>query len=77
LIRVGVQQKVAMTISGHKTAAIFQRYNIVEAGRTLNEKQSANALLEIPFGQGLGINEPKTARSEHSEAAPQLAPLPG
>jgi hypothetical protein len=81
LIRVGVQQKVAMTISGHKTAAIFQRYNIVDereivaAGQKLNEKQSANALLEIPYGQGLGINEPKTARSEHSEAAPQLAPL--
>jgi hypothetical protein len=56
LIRVGVQQKVAMTISGHKTAAIFQRYNIVngrdivEAGRKVNEKQNDNGLLEIPFG---------------------------
>jgi integrase len=82
LVRVGVQQKVAMTISGHKTAAVFQRYNIVderdiiEAGRKLNEKQNANALLEIPFGQGLGIIKPKTAVSEHAEAAPQLAQLP-
>src|SRR3984957_3881705 len=82
LIRVGVHQKVAMSISGHKTASVFQRYNIVderdivEAGRKLNEKQNANALLEIPFGQSLGIVKPKMVVSEHSEAAPQLAQLP-
>jgi hypothetical protein len=46
-----------VTISGHKTAAIFQRYNIVderdivEAGRKLNEKQNANALLEFRLGR--------------------------
>ena len=61
LIRVGVQQKVAMSISGHRTASVFQRYNIVderdimEAGRKLNEKQKSNALLEIPFGQSSGM----------------------
>jgi integrase len=82
LIRVGVQQKVAMSISGHKTASVFQRYNIVderdimEAGQKLNEKQKSNALLEIPVGQGLGMISPKTGHSDHSEAAPSLAPLP-
>ena len=60
LIRVGVQQKVAMSISGHKTASVFQRYNIVderdimEAGRKLNEKQKSNALLEIPLWAEFG-----------------------
>ena len=82
LIRVGVQQKVAMTISGHKTAAVFQRYNIVDerdimdAGQKLNEKQKSNALLEIPIGQSSGMISAKTKHSGHSEAAPLLAQLP-
>jgi integrase len=29
LIRAGVTQKTAMTITGHETIAVFQRYQIV------------------------------------------------
>jgi hypothetical protein len=83
LIRVGVQQKVAMSISGHQTASVFQRYNIVderdimEGGRKLNQKQNCNALLENPaLGHDYPENSTKNGAIGPLEAAPPTVLLP-
>ena len=88
LIREGVQQKVAQQISGHKTASVFQRYNIIDkrditdAGRRLNAKQNANAQLSVPqaFGHVSGMNNAKIAEkpriADSLEAVIPPSPLP-
>jgi integrase len=82
LRRLGVAESVAMKISGHKTASIFRRYDIIEhadladAAARLDAKQESQAVPEFFFGQSLDRAKPKTVHSDHSEAAPLPAQLP-
>lgn len=44
LVRAGVPEKTALTLSGHKTRAIFDRYDIVDAPDLKDRVQKARRL---------------------------------
>jgi integrase len=74
LMRAGVAQKTAMTITGHKTISVFQRYHIIapselkEATRKLETSQEQEReLLKAQsrhFGQSLVRVVPKVVQAD-------------
>jgi hypothetical protein len=87
LIRAGVSQKVAMSISRHKTIAVFQRYQIVspadqkDATRKLEASQEQERELlksqSRDFGQSSGIVARKAVQTGQigiSAEAPAILP---
>ena len=47
LMNAGVQQAVAMRISGHRDASVFQRYNAVDMNQTTDAMERVQRL--VPF----------------------------
>jgi hypothetical protein len=84
LRRLGVQESVAMRISGHKTRSVFERYNIVDgadladaASRHDTNQNAAAVELSQGFGHDLGTiaaNCTKTAAV--AQMHPETAVLP-
>lgn len=84
LRRLGVQESIAMRISGHKTRDVFERYNIVDeadladAASRLDAKQNAAAVeVNRDFGHDLGTIAVNCTKTEaHAQTQLQAAVLP-
>ena len=59
LIRSGVPEKIAMAISGHKTRAVFDRYNIVSERDVTEARAKVTAYLEAQTAKGKAVKVEK------------------
>jgi len=57
MVRRGVPERVSMTISGHKTRAVFDRYNIVSESDLVEAARKIEAGRETEVGHSFGHSD--------------------
>ena len=70
LVRAGVPERVAMQMTGHKTRAVFERYNIVDEGDLF---EAARKLEQATFRNSQSGNSPNRVLAVQAEGPHALA----
>ena len=67
ILRAGAPERVAMTISGHKSRSVFERYNIVDEKDLQLAAERQHAYLDSLRGHNLGTICPFPEKKEESQ----------
>jgi integrase len=63
LMNAGVQQAVAMKISGHRDASVFQRYNVVDTDQGADGMQRVQRLAPVKVRRALRVRSARRGKS--------------